>query len=209
MIFLRRWDRSSLAFSSVTAPKAPFRPPFIAGGARGGAEAGAAVPVPIPAPVAVAERHLSSDDAASERSAEGSGAEVEEAETARRTAARGRARRRDGRRRRRPVVGLGRAGCRCGLGIGLAWGRVGWKAARDDAMGGGAETRGGLVVAPDALCRRGALSKEEVIFFFELKEAVICSLRRLFYQGCVWWGSVVAVAAVTAAVPVKQILWRS
>lgn len=149
MIFLRRWERSSLAFSSVTAPNAPycFRPPFIAGGARGGAEAGAAAPVPIPAPVTVAERHLSRDDAASDRSADGGGAEVE-AETARRTAAGRRGRWRDGRRRRRPVVGLGRAGQRCVWVMGWAGERVGWKAARDDAMGGAAEARVGLVVAP-------------------------------------------------------------
>ncbi|TVU51702.1 hypothetical protein EJB05_03144, partial [Eragrostis curvula] len=156
MIFLRRWDRSSLAFSSVTAPNC-FRPPFISGGARGGADAGAAP--------AAAERHRSSDEAAEsgDRSADGGGAgEVGEAvaETARRTAARGRGRRRGGSRRRRPVVGLGRAGWRCGW----AWGvRVGWKAARD-AMGG----RRGLVVAGMAGGRRrrhpavegGALSKE-------------------------------------------------
>lgn len=127
MIFLRRWDRSSLDFSIVTATC--LRPPFISGGERCGAEAGAAP--------AAAERHRSSDDAeeSGDQSAEGRGAgEVgeAEAETARRTAARGRGRRRAGRRRRRPAVGLGRAGWRGEW----AWGRVtaGWKAARD-AMG--------------------------------------------------------------------------
>ena len=164
MIFLRRWERSSLAFSSVTAPNAPycFRPPFIAGGARGGAEAGGAAPVPIPAPDTVAERHLSSDDAASDRSADGGGAEVEEAETARRTAAGGRARWRDGRRRRRPVVGLGRAGQRCGWVMGSGE-RVGWKAARYDAMGRAAEARVGLLLALGAAPSE-ALSKGGYLF---------------------------------------------
>ena len=160
MIFLRRWERSSLAFSSVTAPNAPycFLPPFIAGGARGGGEAGGAAP----APDTVAERHLSSDDAASDRSADGGGAEVEEAETARRTAAGGRARWRDGRRRRRPVVGLGRAGQRCGWVMGWSGERVGWKAARYDAMGGAAEARVALVLTLRVV-PSGALSKEEAI----------------------------------------------
>ena len=129
-----------MAFSSVTAPNALycFRPPFIAGGARGGAEAGGAAPVPITAPVTVAERYLSSDDAASDRSADGGGAEVDEADIARRTATGGRPRRRDGVRRRRPVVGLGRAGQRCGWVMRWDGERGGWEAVRDDAMGGAA-----------------------------------------------------------------------
>ena len=63
MIFFLRWDRSSLAFSSVTAPNEPnCFPPFIAGGARGGAAWGAAELG------ADAARHRSSEEAASERS---------------------------------------------------------------------------------------------------------------------------------------------
>jgi hypothetical protein len=162
MIFLRRWERSSLAFSSVTAPNVLgcFRPPFITGAARGGAEAGGIAPLSIPAPVN--KRHLSSDDAASDRSADWSGAEVEEAETARRTSAGARARRQGGRRRRRPVVGLGRAGQRCGWVMGWSGERVGWKAASDDAMGGATKDRVGLVMGLRAV-PSGALSKDEAI----------------------------------------------
>lgn len=130
VIFFRPLERSTFR-SSVTAPNDPYCfPPFIAGGARVGAEAGAADPD--------AARHRSSDDAASDRPhpAAGEGdaapAPAEEAETARRGAAR--ALRRGGagrRRRRRPVAGLGRRGW-----CAPARGAAGWKAARD-AMDGG------------------------------------------------------------------------
>ena len=123
MVFFLRWDKSSLAFSSVTAPNAPnCFPPFITGGARGGAELGAD-----------AWRHRSSEEAALERSprpaAEGDAAEEAQAETARPNPLRRVPRwgRREGRRRKRPVAGLGWEGWRWAP----AWGRVGCKAARD------------------------------------------------------------------------------